>query len=88
MSKRSPLSPVVDQLVSDMHPTETVDRHGTVRNCNWRVSDGVGLPSQAAHDGDGDGFLGLSRLRGVRCRRGAHAQIFIMVKAALTFGGS
>jgi LmbE family N-acetylglucosaminyl deacetylase len=45
-------------------------------------------PSQAAHDWfDEESFLGLSRLRGVQCRS-AHAEAFVMQKAALSFGGS
>jgi LmbE family N-acetylglucosaminyl deacetylase len=44
-------------------------------------------PSQAAHDWFDEGsFLGLSRLRGVQCRN-AHAEAFVVEKAALTFGG-
>jgi LmbE family N-acetylglucosaminyl deacetylase len=44
-------------------------------------------PFQAAHDCfNEEAFLGLSRLRGVQCRS-AHAEAFVMEKAALTFGG-
>lgn len=44
-------------------------------------------PSQTAHDWFDEGsFLGLSRLRGVQCRS-AHAEAFVLEKAAMTFGG-
>ena len=42
-------------------------------------------PSQAAHDWfDEQSFLGLSRLRGLQCRK-RHAEGFVMEKATLTF---
>lgn len=47
-----------------------------------------GYPSQAARDWfDEAAFFGLSRLRGVQCHS-AHAEAFVMEKAALTFGAS
>lgn len=43
-------------------------------------------PSQTDHDWfDEDAFLGLSRLRGVQCRR-PHAEAFIVEKATIAFG--
>ncbi|MBS1692104.1 MAG: PIG-L family deacetylase [Actinobacteria bacterium] len=45
-------------------------------------------PSQAAHDWfDEQAFLGLSRVRGVHCRR-QHAEGFILGKSVITFGQS
>lgn len=44
-------------------------------------------PSQTGHDWfDEQAFLGLSRLRGIQCRK-QHAEAFIAEKATVTFGG-